>query len=169
MRFARKPAMAAMGVALATGAMLGTAGTAHAAGMSMTSPQYKSTSGCPCTIGDYHDGTHYKHDAGGKGGRAYFKKSGVSGYTGKVEFHPYNEEIWLYDTRNDNDTVYVRYMYYRIIDGVARPYWSGWAEPKNGRGPAIDASISEGKPVTVVVYDTRGDTSSSIGSLKVTA
>ena len=166
MHVTRKTAMTAAGIALATGAVLSSAGTAQAAGISMGSPAFYDTGNCPCSLYDYHDDTLFKHDAGGKAAKAFLYKGGV---TGKVEFHPYNEEIWLYDTKSDGDTFYVRYLYHVIIDDIPKPRWSGWYGPGNGGGPTIDASFDEGTPVTVVIYDAKGDESSRIGSFTARA
>jgi hypothetical protein len=27
-------------------------------------------------------------------------------YVGKVEFHPYGDKLWVYDTKNDGDSIY---------------------------------------------------------------
>ncbi|MFB6550429.1 hypothetical protein [Streptomyces sp. NPDC056405] len=44
-------------------------------------------------------------------------------FIGKVEFHPDDEKLWVYDTRNDGDTFYVAVGYssgITVYDGAGR-------------------------------------------------
>ncbi|MQY10176.1 hypothetical protein SRB5_02830 [Streptomyces sp. RB5] len=162
MRLIRRAATSAAGIALATGAVIGAAGTAQAAGMSMGTPAMQPTVDCPCTWSDTIDGTYFEYDAGGRGGRAFLYKNGA--LTGKVEFHPYGEKIWLYDIKSDGDTFYVKATWYvNVGDDVYKPRSTPLYGPENGGGPTIDASWDEGTAVTVSVYD-NSDGTGLIGS-----
>ena len=57
-----------------------------------------------CRLNDSVDGTFFKKDAGGTALKVQLHDG--SGMVAKVEFHPYGEKLWVYDTRNDGDTVY---------------------------------------------------------------
>ncbi|MBN0046820.1 hypothetical protein JS756_22450 [Streptomyces actuosus] len=73
---------------------------------------YYDTDGCPCSGGDLtdpFDNTYFAHDAGGLAVKMEMYSGGA--FVGKVEFHPYGEKLWIYDTRNDGDTFYVRVGY----------------------------------------------------------
>ncbi|MEU2509574.1 hypothetical protein ABZ621_33380 [Streptomyces sp. NPDC007863] len=63
------------------------------------------TDNCPCTHHDDVDGTYFQKDVGGAGLRSLVYHDGK--LVGKVEFHPYGEKLWIYDTANDGDTFYV--------------------------------------------------------------
>jgi hypothetical protein len=57
-----------------------------------------------CRLNDSADNTFFQKDAGGKALKAQLHDG--NGMVAKVEFHPYGEKLWVYDTRNDGDTVY---------------------------------------------------------------
>jgi hypothetical protein len=59
-----------------------------------------------CFLGDPVDGTFFAEDAGGEAVKIELWQGG--GLVSKVEFHPDGEKVWVYDTRNDGDTVYAQ-------------------------------------------------------------
>jgi hypothetical protein len=98
----------AVGVALTTGMLL--AATAVPAQAYSPNPSYvvdrAATSNCPCHYSDPFDGTTFaKQD--GYGIAVKFELWDSSGsYIGKTEFHPYGDKLWVYDTKNDGDSIY---------------------------------------------------------------
>ncbi|WP_306432545.1 hypothetical protein [Streptomyces mutabilis] len=73
---------------------------------------YRDTDGCPCsggTLTDPFDGTHVAHLAGGLAVRMELNDAGW--FVDKVEFHPDDEKLWVYGTKNDGDTFYVAVGY----------------------------------------------------------
>lgn len=101
----RRAALAALATPMFLGAAIaGTTTAAQAHDDIWAEHDSRQTSGCPCYIWDEYDGTHFKHDAGGKGAKARFYSGGE--LVGKMEFHPRGEEIWLYDTKANNDAIY---------------------------------------------------------------
>ena len=61
--------------------------------------------GSTCFHDDWWDYTRWTEDNGGVGVKIELWLSG--NMIGKVEWHPYGEHLWVYDTRNDSDTFYV--------------------------------------------------------------
>ncbi len=115
---------------------------------------YRNTSDCPCSggsLGDPFDGTYFKRDAGGRAVKIEMVHS--SRFVGKIEFHPYDEQLWLYDTRNDGDTFYVEIQvaydgYHTFFD---RYRVRGTSKVVDKR--VVDLSLREGSDVAVRVYD----------------
>lgn len=98
-----------------------------------------------CWIDDDVDGTEFKWDSGGKGARL----EGRTGYnphmTWKVEFHPKGQLLWVYDTADDGDTIYVSGT------GIA-----GVVRPSSGHGVDIlrqHVNIKEGSKVKYYIWD----------------
>ncbi|MEV6109397.1 hypothetical protein AB0M28_32525 [Streptomyces sp. NPDC051940] len=150
MRFMRRAAGLAAGAGLLAGAAVGTAAPAHAFGSELTWSAYTyDTDDCPCTLIDPIDNTYFQYDAGGKAVKVSFRVSGS--YTGKMEFHPSGEKIWLYDSKADGDTYYLRFSY--TVPGGGDTVTSSVYSPRGGVGPTVDLDIPEGWPVTVTVYD----------------
>jgi hypothetical protein len=58
-----------------------------------------------CELDDSWDGTFFVKDAGGEAIKLELRDG--NGLVAKVEWHPYGEYLWVYDTRGDGDTVYV--------------------------------------------------------------
>lgn len=77
--------------------------TDNCARLEGTLPVTRVTGGC--MLYDSADDTFFETDAGGKAVKIEMYDS--SGMVAKVEFHPNGEKLWVYDTRNDGDTVYV--------------------------------------------------------------
>jgi hypothetical protein len=63
-----------------------------------------SDQGNGCFLDDPFDDTFFLKDAGGVAIKVEVYSGGVM--VAKTEFHPLGEELWIYDTRNDGDTVY---------------------------------------------------------------
>ena len=68
-----------------------------------TLPIIKQSNGC--RLNDSIDGTVFLWDAGGEAHKSEFRNG--SSLVAKVEFHPYDEKLWIYDTAEDRDTIYV--------------------------------------------------------------
>jgi hypothetical protein len=85
----------------------------------------------------------FRWDAGGIAVKIELHTS--SGMVAKVEFHPYDEVLWVYDTRDDGDTVYVDVL----VDYRSLGLFRG---PANGAA-TFDFDIAEGKGVFLHVYD----------------
>jgi hypothetical protein len=60
-----------------------------------------------CELDDAVDGTFFEKDAGGIAVKVVLSDS--NGMVAKVEFHPRGEKLWVYDTRNDGDGIYVQF------------------------------------------------------------
>ena len=58
-----------------------------------------------CILGDEIDGTYFTKDSNALAVKFEFRVSGA--LVAKVEWHPYGETLWVYDNRDDNDTIYV--------------------------------------------------------------
>ncbi|WP_240434633.1 hypothetical protein [Streptomyces sp. YIM 130001] len=157
----RAPVLLA-GAVLAAGALLATAAPSQAYSPNPKLTDHtRDTDGCPCSLGDPFDGTYFKHDAGGKALKVELRSGGW--FVGKVEFHPSAEKLWIYDTKNDSDTFYVRlsYRYKGVTSKLHGPYKAP------GTSKTVDStvknfSIPDGADVFVYLYDSR-DRSDYIG------
>lgn len=113
--------------------------------------QFFDTSECPCWEYDPADDTYFAHDSGGEAVKIELWDDGDM--VGKVEFHPYGEKLWVYDTKNDGDSIYVD-MYFRQ---GGRNYVARVQPPQTGN--RLDyavwdqMNISDGNSVSVWVYD----------------
>ncbi|MFE7438526.1 hypothetical protein ACIPH4_40400 [Streptomyces tendae] len=65
---------------------------------------------CPCSDNSGLDFTEFKYDSGGKGLKLVVKKNNSP--VAQVEFHPSDEILYVYDGKNDGDTIYVRAMWW---------------------------------------------------------
>lgn len=81
-----------------------------------------------CFLNDSVDDTFFEKDAGGVAVK--FELRDGAGLVSKVEFHPYGEKLWVYDTRNDGDTVY------------AQTQWGDYPRFAVG-APGTDATIDQ--------------------------
>jgi hypothetical protein len=113
--------------------------------------------GSTCFHDDLWDYTRWSDDVGGKGVKIELWLSG--NMIGKVEWHPYGEHLWVYDTRNDSDTFYVEITSGCLIDG-------GPIGPYNA--PAndyvdIDLDLGEGCSLTLNLYDSKADYPGGLG------
>ncbi len=144
----RKTALAAMAAPVALGAaVVAPAQTAEAHSHVGVTYQWRDTSDCPCYLGDEYDGTYFAHDPGSaEGAKARIYSKGQ--LVGKMEFHPYGEKFWVYDTKANGDAIY-----YRIK-------WGSQAHnvivPSGKRVASFNYSIPEGTKVLIEAYDNPG-------------
>lgn len=111
----------AAGVGMLGLALLGTATPAHAYGTLDVKFARVDTGDCSldggtlpvvnelpggCRLNDAVDDTYFQRDHYGIGVKVELRDSGS--LVSKVEFHPYDKKLWIYDTKNDGDTVYVQ-------------------------------------------------------------
>ncbi|MEW2635538.1 hypothetical protein AB0903_28850 [Streptomyces sp. NPDC048389] len=113
------------------------------------------TVNCPCRFNDDIDGTYFKEDDGGIGRKAVF--GNASGYAvAKVEFHPYDEILWMYDVANDGDGLYYKVSYEG--DGGRYGLYTPAGTSAAWDVKKVDLNIPEGRKVTIKVYDDRAMT-----------
>ncbi|GAA1659900.1 hypothetical protein GCM10009830_01170 [Glycomyces endophyticus] len=93
---------------------------------------------CPCTVPDDWDGTYFEHDAGGYAVKLYMF-DGLE-LAGKVEFHPQDERVYVYDTLVDGVTI--------TAEVAGKTY-----VPKNGY---YDLEFAEGQYVMVKMIASEG-------------
>ncbi|MFE9622389.1 hypothetical protein [Streptomyces sp. NPDC006527] len=157
------------GAALGAGALVATAAPAQAYSPNPTfSSYYYDTDNCPCSGGnltDPFDDTYFANDAGGYAVKMEMVASGA--FVGKVEFHPNDEKLWVYDTANDGDTYYVKVGY---SSGGTYHNLGTFTPP--GTSAVLDYSVQdfdlpEGASVDISVYDDAGLTD-LIGSARGT-
>jgi hypothetical protein len=146
------------GAALGAGALFATAAPAQAYSPNPTfSSYYYDTDTCPCSGGnltDPFDNTYFANDAGGYAVKMELVSSGS--FVGKVEFHPNDEKLWVYDTANDGDTYYVKVGY---ASGGTYHNLGTFTPP--GTTAVLDYSVQdfdipEGATVDISVYDDAG-------------
>ncbi|MFD8598091.1 hypothetical protein ACFV1L_24100 [Kitasatospora sp. NPDC059646] len=101
-----------------------------------------------CRLNDSADNTFFEKVGGGQAVKITL--SDADGMVAKVEMHPKTNEIWVYDTRNDGDSIYVTY---RINGG-------GWSAPLGvtGTDDVIDYDVhpfsaAAGATIGLRVYD----------------
>jgi hypothetical protein len=143
------------GAALGAGAVFATAAPAQAYSPNPTfQAYYADTDACPCSGGNLTDpfgGTTFAADAGGYAVKMELVNAGA--FVGKVEFHPNDEKLAVYDTSNDGDTFYVKVGY-----GHDGTYHDLGTFSAPGTSAAVDSVIQdfelpEGATVDVSVYD----------------
>ncbi|WP_256837775.1 hypothetical protein [Ornithinimicrobium faecis] len=128
------------------GMVVAPASTAQAHDTISTTETWRDTSDCWCHLPDEYDGTVFQHDAGGEAykGRIYANEELV----GKIEFHPYDEKVWMYDTEVNGDGFYVQ-VSWTEPDGRWR---RALDSPNSGHG-VTDLDIAEGTTVRIQVWD----------------
>ncbi|MFE1554281.1 hypothetical protein ACFW6V_04725 [Streptomyces sp. NPDC058734] len=101
-----------------------------------------------CYLYDSVDNTYFEKDADAVAAKAELRDGGK--LVSKVEFHPNGEKLWIYDTANDGDTVYVRVW-------TAR---TGWSPVYYAIGTdkvvdihTVDFDFNEGEQVRIDIYD----------------
>ncbi|MFJ9107243.1 hypothetical protein [Streptomyces sp. NPDC102283] len=108
------------------------------------------TDHCPCRFNDAIDGTYFQKDAGGAGSKIVY--GNASGYAvAKVEFHPYDEILQMYDVANDGDGLYYKVSY--AGDGGK---WGLYSPPGTSNAwdvKKVNLDIPEGRTVTITIYD----------------
>ncbi|EHN79907.1 hypothetical protein ACWDF1_09735 [Streptomyces coelicoflavus] len=158
MRIRRQLGALLTGAVLTAGAALGTVAPAQAYNPDpRVTFKYVDTDNCPCSVGDPYDGTYFRHDPGGKAVKINLYHPDSGAWLGKVEFHPYGEKLWVYDTKNDGDTFYVQLQY----ASVTNVYPVGPVVSAPGTSAAVeyttyDYNLDEGGAVHVSVYDDAG-------------
>ncbi|WP_154402198.1 hypothetical protein [Ornithinimicrobium cavernae] len=106
--------------------------------------EWRDTSECPCYLWDEYDGTYFQRDVGGEAFRGRIYSGGE--LVGKVEFHPYGEKLWVYDTKANGDALYVT-----VTWGEHEEY--GIKVPSGGGTVRDLGNIPEGEPVRIKVWD----------------
>ncbi|MGW0435217.1 hypothetical protein ACWDV4_22100 [Micromonospora sp. NPDC003197] len=101
-----------------------------------------------CMLYDSADNTFFQQDAGGIAMK--FELHDSNGMVGKVEFHPYDEKVYVYDTRNDGDAIYVRT---RVEGGSLRGPYSPTGTSNPIDYVVIDHDVAEGAKFYVYIYD----------------
>jgi hypothetical protein len=113
----------------------------------------RDTTTCPCSYPDPADGTFFEQDAGGMAIKVEWRYPG-RGLVAKAEWHPYDEILYVYDTENDDDTIYVRL--YNATTGTSHgPYKS----PGSGvevEYTRVNLSFDEGDIIILDFYDGPG-------------
>lgn len=114
----------------------------------------QDTGYCPCNNSSGLDYTSFKKDEGGKGLKLVVKKNGTP--VAQVEFHPYDEVLYVYDGKNDGDTIYVRAFWYEGFFKKEATYWAPGTSKTldmNKVQMAEDDDIEEGENVYFRIYD----------------
>ncbi|WP_117212096.1 hypothetical protein [Allorhizocola rhizosphaerae] len=83
----------------------------------------RETDTCPCSYPDPADGAFFQRDVGGVAIKVEWRYPG-RGMVAKAEWHPYGEVLWVYDTENDGDTIYVG-----LLDVTAGVFYGPYAAP----------------------------------------
>lgn len=157
-RTAGRLAATLAGIGLTGAALFATAGPAQAYSPNPVPYNYSyDADNCPCSGGsltDPFDGTYFAHDAGGRANKTEIYSDGW--FIGKVEFHPNDEKLWIYDTRNDGDTFYVKAEY--RSGGVTHSLGT-FSAP--GTSAVVDYTVKdldlpEGAGVILWLYDDEG-------------
>lgn len=148
-RTIRRAALAALVAPLALGAAIAPATTAQAHDGAYSVSEYRYTSDCWCELYDEWDGTFFQHDPGGEAAkmRMYTADDQLAG---KVEFHPYGEQVYVYDTLANSDAWYVS-VAWTGSDGKQK---AAYIDPPSGGSYTYEnLSIPDGNTVTIRVYD----------------
>lgn len=145
----RRSALAAVTAPLALAAAVAPATTAMAHEDAWSSAEYRQTSDCWCELPDEWDGTYFQKDVGGEAAkmRMYTKDDKLAG---KVEFHPYGEQVYVYDTLANSDAWYVTLSWY---DKNGKKRYASIDPPAGGEYTYRDLNIPDGKTVTIKIYD----------------
>jgi hypothetical protein len=100
-----------------------------------------------CRLNDSADNTFFKKDAGGRALKIELYLGNTM--VGKVEWHPFGEKLWVYDTRNDDDTLY----YEPIICVPGRECSFGVGYSGANTDNPVDFELPEGSAVGILVWD----------------
>lgn len=117
-----------------------------------------------CRLNDPFDDTVFLWDSGGEAMKVEFRNGGA--YVAKFEYHPADNKLWIYDTANDGDTIYV-------VVHVSDP----WGEPHDAIGPlgvtgtsavvdlrVVQLNITEGWQLFFNFYDNANNSNTIITS-----
>lgn len=141
------------GMAVAfTGISVPTASAYDNSDLSVRSWEY-NTSDCPCSNNSGLDYTSFKEDAGGEALKLVVEKNGVA--VAQVEFHPSDEVLYVYDGKNDGDTIYVRAHWWEGLKKEAT-YWAPGTSKEidmNRVEMGEDDDLDEGESVYFRLYD----------------
>ncbi|GAA2760467.1 hypothetical protein [Actinopolymorpha rutila] len=152
MRMPRRIAGLIAGASLAAGAVLAMGAPAQAYSPNpSTTAHYRNTTYCPCSIPDVIDGTYFKYDPGGRAIKIDIWNPSHTRYLGKLEFHPYGEQVWLYDNAKDGDSFYYQ-VRYRL---PGQPEYNGpiLGGLPGGTHTVKSYPLPEGQALTIFLYD----------------
>lgn len=127
----------------------GAASTAQSHDDAWSSTEWRYTSQCWCELPDEWDGTYFQKDVGGEAAkmRMYTKSDKLAG---KVEFHPYGEQVYVYDTLANGDAWYVQ-LTWTDKNGDSK---SAYIDPPSGGDYTYaNLSIPDGTSVQIKVFD----------------
>jgi hypothetical protein len=111
-----------------------------------------------CRLNDSADNTFFKKDAGGRALKIELYLGNTM--VGKVEFHPFGEKLWVYDTRNDNDTLY--YEPIICVPGGDCTFGIGYSGADTDN--PVDFDLPEGSAVGILVWDDKNPLRNLVGS-----
>ncbi|MFE0812355.1 hypothetical protein ACFW4M_01415 [Streptomyces sp. NPDC058794] len=143
------------GATLAAGTLLTAVAAAPAQAYNPDPTTYvtrQATDNCPCTQGDLIDGTYFQKDVGGVGVKILATVDRPSNIVGKVEFHPLDEKLWIYDTKNDGDALYAQVTW----SGGGSQVYKAPGTPKTIDVLTVDLNIPEDTYVSVKLFDDNG-------------
>lgn len=150
-RIVRRLACLAVGVGMTAGSVAGIAAPAHGYSPNPKVSKTVVSTNKSHSYSDPFDGTYFKKDKGGTAAKVELRHKGY--YVGKVEFHPYGEKLWIYDTYDDHDTFYVT-LTYELPNGHMKtlgPYRPG---SSHGVDKLVkDESFVEGLGITMTIWD----------------
>ncbi|MCW6003419.1 hypothetical protein K1W54_02310 [Micromonospora sp. CPCC 205371] len=112
-----------------------------------------------CFLDDEIDYTLFQYDADAVAVKIEMHVGGSM--VGKVEFHPYDEVFWIYDTRDDGDAIYVTVC---RITNPDNPLCQAEEGPWTAGGDdAVDVSIidrdyPDGQAIRISVWDNENAT-----------
>ena len=145
-----RTALAAVAAPLALGAaVIGPATTAQAHDGVWTDNEWRNTSNCWCELPDEWDGTYFQKDKGGEAVKTRMY-NGNDQLAGKVEFHPYGEQVYVYDTLANSDAWYVQVSW---VDENGRDKYTYIDPPSGGNYTYENLSIPDGHTVTIKIFD----------------
>jgi hypothetical protein len=108
--------------------------------------------GDDCVLRDDGDDTMFLHDDGGVALKVELYVGGD--LVGKIEFHPYGEVFWFYDTASDGETFYVDVCW---ESGTTCVPDLNDEQARNNPPNTKNRVYPEGARVVVNVYDDPGD------------
>lgn len=142
-----------LGIAVAfTGFSATTASAYDNSDLSISSWNY-NTSDCPCSNSSGLDYTSFREDPGGNALKLVVENNGTA--VAQVEFHPYDEVVYVYDGKNDGDTIYVRVQWWEGLKKEAT-YWAPGTSAEldvNRIEMGKDNDLDEGETVYFRLYD----------------
>lgn len=112
-----------------------------------------NTSDCPCSNTAGLDYTSFQEDPGGDALKFVVENNGTA--VAQVEFHPYDEVLYVYDGKNDGDTIYVRARWWEGLKKEAT-YWAPGTSAEldmNKIEMGEDDDLTEGETVIFRLYD----------------